>query len=79
VRNELHLPAPKLVTPGDTGWPDRLVMIPGGSPHLAEFKRPDEEPRPKQAYIHRLLRKLGYDVGVYDDLDDFKEAILRRL
>lgn len=57
----------KLVTPGDTGYPDRIFWIPGGRPLLIEFKRPGEEPRPKQEYIQNQLRKLGYQVEVHDN------------
>lgn len=67
----------KLVTPGDTGWPDRIFWIPGGRPLLIEFKAPGEAPRPKQIYIHELLRQLGYNVEVHDDTDIAFQSIAR--
>ena len=56
---------------GVKGWPDRIVTWggPGGPPHLIwiEWKRPNEEPRPLQLHIHKLLQGMGHDVRIYDD------------
>lgn len=56
---------------GAKGWPDRILTWgdPGGPPHLmwVEWKRPDEEPRPMQRHIHKILRSMGHEVRVYDD------------
>jgi hypothetical protein len=67
VWEHLGIVGSKLVTPGDTGYPDRIFWIPGGRPLLIEFKRPGEEPKPKQEYIHAQLKKLGYQVEVHDN------------
>lgn len=67
----------KLVTPGDTGWPDRIFWIPGGRPLLIEFKAPGAAPRPKQLYIHELLRQLGYQIEVHDDPNIAIQSIAR--
>lgn len=56
----------KLSVIGDTGYPDRVFWLPYGRPLLIEFKKPGEEPEPKQVEIHRRLRRLGYQVEVYD-------------
>lgn len=69
----------KLNLGGNNGWPDRLFWIPGGRPFLIEFKRPGEPAEPLQGYIHAKLKKLGYDVEVYDDRDTALEAIRRRV
>jgi len=50
----LHL---KLNTLGRTGWPDRLFITPDGGIIWVEFKRPGEEPRGLQDYVHRQLLK----------------------
>lgn len=59
--------APKLVSPGFDGMPDRLILLPGGIMAFAELKAPGKKPRPLQLARHRLLRKLGFKVYVIDD------------
>lgn len=55
----------KLQILGDTGYPDRIIWFPGGRPILFEFKREGYEPDPKQAFIHKELRSLGYIVETH--------------
>ncbi len=59
--------APKLVSPGFDGMPDRLVLLPGGKIGFVEVKAPGKEPRPLQVARHGLLRRLGFRVYVLDD------------
>lgn len=59
--------APKLVSPGFDGMPDRLVLLPGGRIGFVEVKAPGREPRPLQVARHELLRRLGFKVYVLDD------------
>lgn len=59
--------APKLVSPGFDGMPDRLVLLPGGKIGFVEVKAPGKEPRPLQVARHGLLRRLGFNVYVLDD------------
>ena len=66
ARDLMGVTSSKIVTPGETGWPDRLFWLPTGHPVLIEFKRPGEAPRPKQEHVHALLRDLGYPVYVCD-------------
>lgn len=65
----------KLKAVGQTGFPDRMFLIPGGKPLLVEFKLPGESPDPKQAYIHNLLISLGYQVEVHDDVEEALRSI----
>ena len=58
--------APKLVSPGFDGMPDRLVLLPGGKIGFVEVKAPGQEPRPVQVAIHGLMRLLGFKVYVLD-------------
>lgn len=60
--------APKLVSPGFNGMPDRLVLLPGGKIGFVEVKAPGKEPRPLQVARHGLLRRLGFKVYILDDL-----------
>ena len=59
--------APKFVSPGFSGMPDRLLLMPGGRFAFVEVKAPGEKPRPLQLARHRLLRRLGFKVYVLDD------------
>ena len=58
--------APKLVSPGFAGMPDRLVLLPGGKIGFVEVKAPGKEPRPLQVARHGLLRRLGFKVYILD-------------
>lgn len=60
--------APKFVSPGLSGMPDRLVLLPGGHIAFVEVKAPGKVPRPLQEARHRMLRKLGFKVYVLDDV-----------
>ena len=58
--------APKFVSPGFDGMPDRMVLMPEGRIAFVEVKAPGEKPRPLQLARHRLLRRLGFRVYVLD-------------
>lgn len=70
--------APKLVSPGFDGMPDRMVLMPGGRIAFVEVKAPGEKPRALQTSRHRLLRRLGFRVYVLDDAEQI-ETILREI
>ncbi|MDR2024284.1 MAG: VRR-NUC domain-containing protein [Hungatella sp.] len=59
--------APKFVSPGLDGMPDRLVLLPVGMMGFVEVKAPGEKPRPLQLARHRMLRGLGFKVYVLDE------------
>lgn len=59
--------APKFVSPGLDGMPDRLVLLPVGMMGFVEVKAPGEKPRPLQLARHRMLRGLGFKVCILDD------------
>ena len=61
--------APKLVSPGFNGVPDRLVLLPGGKIGFVEGKAPGKEPRALQGGRNGLLRRLGFKVYILDDLE----------
>ena len=56
----------KFVSPGMSGMPDRIVLLPGGHMVFVEVKAPGKVPRPLQEARHRMLRKLGFKVFVLD-------------
>lgn len=67
--------APKFVSPGFDGMPDRLLLFPGGRIAFVEVKGPGEKPRVLQMARHRLLSRLGFKVYVLDDPERIDEII----
>ena len=67
--------APKFVSPGFDGMPDRIVLFPKGKMAFVEVKAPGEESRPLQLARHRLLRRLGFKVFVLDSEDQIDKII----
>lgn len=61
--------APKFVSPGLDGVPDRLILLPGGKVAFAELKAPGKELRPLQAVRKRQLEALGFRVYVIDSTE----------
>lgn len=53
-------------TSGSSGWPDRIVILPGSRIAFVEVKAPGKEPRPLQLKRHKQLRALGFKVYVLD-------------
>ena len=56
------------------GFPDRVVLLPGGKAVFVETKSPGEKPRPIQKTVHARLRRLGFRVEVLDSsagVDEF--------
>lgn len=56
----------KFTSPGVSGVPDRVVIIPGGHIYFVELKAPGEELRPLQKAICNQLKNLGCDVRAID-------------
>ena len=47
----------KFVSPGNSGVPDRIVILPDRPPVFVELKRPGEEPRKLQKVQIRITEK----------------------
>lgn len=58
--------APKFVSPGMDGMPDRLILLPDGRIAFAEVKAPGKHLRPLQVKRKRQLELLGFRVYVID-------------
>ncbi|MCH3972854.1 MAG: VRR-NUC domain-containing protein [Oscillospiraceae bacterium] len=67
--------APKFVSPGFAGMPDRIVLLPDGLIAFVELKAPGKKPRPLQLARHRLLRSLGFKVYVIDSVKQIGEML----
>ena len=61
--------APKFVSPGFAGMPDRLLLLPNGVCAFAELKAPGMHPRALQMSRHRMLKELGFSVYVIDEIE----------
>lgn len=65
----------KFVSPGNSGVPDRIVVLPGGRLFFIELKRENEKPRALQKNQIRKLRALGQDVRVLAGIDQVEEFL----
>jgi len=71
--------AHKWTSPGFTGLPDRIVLLPVPPEHceivnrcikLVETKAPGKGATPRQRFVHAQLQALGYLVHVPDSAED---------
>jgi len=70
--------APKFVSPGADGMPDRIVLFPGGRMAFVELKAPGETLRPLQVRRKKQLEALGflvYCVDCMEQIDGVLEEI----
>ncbi len=58
--------APKFVSPGFDGVPDRIVLLPHGKIAFVELKAEGETLRPLQVRRKRQLESLGFSVYCVD-------------
>lgn len=58
--------APKFVSPGLDGVPDRIVLLPGGKAAFVELKSDGKKMRPLQVRRKRQLEALGFSVYCID-------------
>ena len=58
--------APKFISPGWAGVPDRLILLPGGHLAFVEVKAPGKTLRPLQVRRKGQLEALGFQVYVID-------------
>ena len=65
----------KFISPGWSGAPDRLVLLPEGRLGFVEVKAPGEKPRPLQAARMRILRGLGFYAAALDDMNRIEEML----
>lgn len=61
--------APKFVSPGLDGVPDRIVLLPMGRMAFVELKAPGNKMRPLQVRRKRQLEALGFLVYCVDSVE----------
>lgn len=70
--------APKWVSPGNRGVPDRLVLLPGGRTVYVEMKAPGQPLDPLQEKWARTLLKMGhrhYKIDSNEGIDRFIQEV----
>ena len=67
----------KFTSPGLSGMPDRLVILPESPVSFVEVKAPGLKPRPLQIRWHELFRRLGCKVYVLDDAAQIPELMVK--
>lgn len=67
----------KFETPGYTGVPDRIILLPGGHVCFVETKQPGKRERARQVFVHGVFRAMGFTV--YSTVDSVEKvaAIVR--
>ena len=67
--------APKFVSPGLDGVPDRLVLLPMGKMAFVELKAPGKKMRPLQIRRKKQLESLGFQVYCVDSIEQIGGVI----
>lgn len=75
VKEELHGRAFKFVSPGYSGVPDRIVLLPMGRIYFVELKAPGKKLRKLQEWVAGLIRELGFEVIRIDTLEKVEEFV----
>lgn len=70
--------APKFVSPGLDGMPDRIVLFPMGRIAFVELKAPGGKMRPLQVRRKRQLEGLGFLVYCIDDIGQI-DGVLKEI
>lgn len=65
----------KFISPGNSGVPDRLVVMPGGHIGFVEIKALGKKPTPRQRVRMRELEGLGCCVRILDDPGEIPEIV----
>lgn len=65
----------KLVSPGFTGVPDRLVLLPAGTIYFVELKAAKGVVLPRQRVVHGALRALGFSVKTVMSKEQLEEFL----
>lgn len=65
----------KFESPGNSGVPDRLVLLPRGKVYFVELKAPGKKSRPLQLAQQRRIANLGCEVLEIDSFDGVDQFI----
>lgn len=65
----------KFISPGMSGVPDRIVLMPEGRMAFVELKAPGKKPRPLQVCRMQKLQRLGFRCYVVDSTSMIDEVL----
>ena len=65
----------KFTSPGNSGVPDRLVVLPGGRIGFIELKQTGKQPSKLQERQMEKLKDLGCRVSILDRTEDIDDVI----
>ena len=65
----------KFSSPYETGYPDRLILMPGGRTYWAEMKTTGKKATPKQLLRQKELREMGYIAEIIDSEETLKNFL----
>ncbi|MFB5192778.1 VRR-NUC domain-containing protein [Alicyclobacillus fastidiosus] len=72
--------APKWVSPGNRGVPDRIVILPNGQTVYVEMKAPGKQLDPLQVRWAKILNRMGhriYKIDSNESIDQFIAEVTR--
>lgn len=75
VEKEMGGKALKYYNANSTGYPDRMIILPGGVLFWVETKTKGQKVRKLQAHRHEVLRSLGQVVYVCDSIESVDEVL----
>lgn len=67
--------APKFVSPGYDGVPDRLILMPGEKIAFCELKAPGKKMRPLQIRRKAQIERLGFSVYIIDEVSQIMPTL----
>ena len=65
----------KFASGTETGYPDRLVLMPGGRAEWVELKSEGERPTTLQRIRHGQLRRMGFRVEVIRTREELRQYL----
>lgn len=71
-RNGLCL---KFISPGNSGVPDRLILMQNSRVAFVELKRPGEDLKPLQKYWRRVIKSFGLHYFKLDSPDEIEGVL----
>jgi hypothetical protein len=70
LKIRIHRLGGECIKMGQDGWPDRLVILPGGEATFVETKATEGKVKPWQARRHVRLRELVQEVFVPHSIEE---------
>ncbi len=64
-----------MVVIAHAGFPDRVLLKHPGQIKFVELKAPKKGPRPLQSFVHKKLRKLGFEVYVINQIEQIASVV----